>query len=183
MLRVFPDGVGNVWCWPATLAAERRLQLADPVTFEGLSLAQLSGFLAIEVEATIDGKSDIKRFVRPIELSGLPDDRLQRLLASTLGDHSRFVQLLWLLLSPDDDLTFAEFGQLLGNSETGSSSQLAFPGLLERMLTTLSRDASQLDAVDTLVRELRKTEDGKKLLGADFDAVWEPLWQVREKMR
>ena len=93
------------------------------------------------------------------------------------------VQLLWLLLSPDDDLTFAEFGQLLGSSETGSSSQLALPGLLERMLTTLSRDANQLDAVDTLISELRKTEDGKKLLGTDFDTVWEPLWQVREKMR
>ena len=178
-----PDGVGNVWCWPATLAAERKLLLADQVTFEGLSLAQLSGFLAIEVEAAIDGKSDVKRFVRPIELNGLPGDRLQRLLASTLGDRSRFVQLLWLLLSPDDDLTFAEFGQLLGKSETGSSSQLALPGLLERMLRTLSRDASQLDAVDTLVRELRKTEDGMKLLGTDFDAVWGPLWQTREKMR
>ena len=178
-----PDGVGNVWCWPATLAAERKLLLADQVTFEGLSLAQLSGFLAIEVEAAMDGKSDVKRFVRPIELNGLPGDRLQRLLASTLGDRSRFVQLLWLLLSPDDDLTFAEFGQLLGNSETGSSSQLALPGLLERMLRTLSRDASQLDAVDTLVRELRKTEDGMKLLGTNFDAVWGPLWQTREKMR
>jgi hypothetical protein len=51
------------------------------------------------------------------------------------------------------------------------------------MLTTLSRDANRLDAIDTLVSELRKTEDGKKLLGTDFDTVWEPLWQVREKMR
>ena len=179
----YPVGVSNVWCWPATLAAERKLELSEQVVFEGLSLAQLSGFLAIEVEASVHGKSDIKRFLRPIELSGLPDDRLQRLLASMLGDHSRLVQLLWLLLSPDDDLTFAEFGQLLGSSETGSSSQLALPGLLERMLTTLSRDANQLDAVDTLISELRKTEDGKKLLRTDFDTVWEPLWQVREKMR
>ena len=178
-----PDGVSNVWCWPATLAAERKLELSDQVTFEGLSLAQLSGFLAIEVEASIDGTSDIKKFVRPIELSGLPDDRLQRLLASALGDHSRLVQLLWLLLSPDDDLTFAEFGQLLGNGVTESSSQLVLPGLLERMLTTLGRDASQLDAADTLVSELRKTDDGKKLLGTDFDAVWEPLWEARERMR
>ena len=179
----YPVGVSNVWCWPATLAAERKLELSEQVVFEGLSLAQLSGFLAIEVEASVHGKSDIKRFLRPIELSGLPDDRLQRLLASMLGDHSRLVQLLWLLLSPDDDLTFAEFGQLLGNSETGSSSQLALPGLLERMLMTLSRDANQLDAVDALISELRKTEDGKKLLGTDFDTVWEPLWQVRVKMR
>ena len=178
-----PDGVSNVWCWPATLAAERKLELSEQVVFEGLSLAQLSGFLAMEVEASIHGKSDSKRFVRPVALSGLPDDRLQRLLASTLGDHSRLVQLLWLLLSPDDDLTFADFGQLLGNGETGSSSQLALPGLLERMLTTLGRDPSQLDAVNTLVNELRKTEDGKQLLGTDFDAVWEPLWQAREKMR
>ena len=87
----YPVGVSNVWCWPATLAAERKLELSEQVVFEGLSLAQLSGFLAIEVEASVHGKSDIKRFLRPIELSGLPDDRLQRLLASMLGDHSRLV--------------------------------------------------------------------------------------------
>lgn len=181
--QCLPNGVSSVWCWPATLAAERKLSLADHVTFEGLSLAQLSGFLAIEVEVSINEETGNKRFARPIELTGLPGDRLQRLLASALGDHSRFVQLLWLLLSPDDDLTFAEFGQLMGNSETGSSSQLVLPGLLERMLTTLSRDASQLDAVEKLITELRKTEDGKEILGPDFDAVWAPLWQAREKMR
>ena len=67
-----PDGVGNVSCWPATLSAERKLPLTEQVVFERLSLAQLSGFLAIEVEASIHGTSDIKRFVRPIELKGLP---------------------------------------------------------------------------------------------------------------
>ena len=177
------DGVDNVWCWPATLAAERKLPLTEQVVFERLSLAQLSGFLAIEVAASIHGKSGIKRFVRPIELSGLPEDRLQRLLTSVLGDHSRLVQLLWLLLSPDGDLTFAEFGQLLGNSEAESSSPVALPGLLERMLTTLGRDPSQLDAVNTLINELRKTKDGQKLMGTDLDAVWEPLWRARGKMR
>ena len=121
--------------------------------------------------------------MRPIELKGLPDDRLQRLLASVLRDHSRLVQLLWLLLSPDDELTFSEFGHLCGDHETGSWSPLVLQGLLERMLTTLSRDPSQLDAVDTLITELRKTEDGKELLGTDLDVVWEPLWQAREKMR
>ena len=47
------DGVDNVWCWPATLSAERKLPLTEQVVFERLSLAQLSGFLAIEVEASI----------------------------------------------------------------------------------------------------------------------------------
>ena len=178
-----PAEIGTVACWPATLAADHQQPLGDGAEFTDLSLDELSAFLAIEIQATIDGKSRSKRFVRTIQLSGLPEDRLPRLIANMLRNRERFLQLLWLLLSPDQDVSFGELSDLLSDEGSGPDWGVALPGLLERMLETLGSDPGKLDAVASLLEDLRKTEEGKELIGADFDAVWEALWTVRGRRK
>ena len=146
-------------------------------------MTELSRFLAIEIQASIGGRSSRKRFVRPIEVEGLPEDRLPRLLASMLSNRARLMQLLWLLLSPDDDLSFAEFEGFFGTDDGSFAAGPSLPGLMERMLETLYSGPDRLDAVASLVEDLRKTEAGAELLGAEFDAIWRPLWDVREARR
>ena len=174
-----PAEIESVSCWPATLAAAQNQPLVDGVEFTDLSLGELSAFLAIEVQAKFDGTSQSKRFVRTIRLSGLPEDRLPRLIANMLRNQERFLQLLWLLLSPDQEVSFGELSDLLSNEGAGTDWGVALPGLLERMLETLGSDPSKLDAVASLLNDLRKTEEGKKLIGPEFDAIWEALWTVR----
>ena len=175
--------VGTVTCWPVSLSDARSQPFADGSEFSDMSIDDLSCFLAIEIRASLSGRSARKRFVRPVEVDGLPEDRLPRLLAGMLNNRARLMQLLWLLLSPDDDLTFAEFDQFFGNDGQRFVVSLSSPGLMERMLETLHSGPDRLDAVASLVAELRKTEAGAELLGADFDAVWKPLWRVREARR
>ena len=174
-----PSPIRTVTCWPATLPDDHQQPLRDGVEFTGLSLTELSAFLDIEVQASIPGRSARKRFARTIQLSGLPEDRLQRLLASMLRDRTRLMQLLWLLLSPDADLSFSEFSELLVNEDASAEWGVALPGLLERMLETLGSDPGRLDPVASLLDDLRKTEAGAELVGAEFDAVWSALWTVR----
>ena len=174
-----PSPIKAVTCWPATLPDDYQHPLKDGVEFTGLSLTELSAFLAIEIQASIPGRSARKRFARTIQLAGLPEDRLQRLLAGMLRDRTRLMQLLWLLLSPDADLSFGEFSELLVNEGVSAEWGVALPGLLERMLETLGSDPGRLDAVASLLDDLRKTEAGAKLVGAEFDAIWGALWTVR----
>ena len=178
-----PSEIGTVACWPATLAAARQQPLEDGGEFTDLLLDELSGFLAIELQAAIDGKSQSRRFARTIRLSGLPEDRLPRLIANMLRNRERFMQLLWLLLSPDQDVSFGELSELLSNEGTGTDWGVALPGLLERMLETLGSDPRKLDAVASLLEDLRKTEEGSELIGPDFDAIWEALWTVRGRRK
>ncbi len=170
-------------CWPATLTAAHQRRLEDRVEFTGLSLDELSAFLAVEVRGTINGRSKSKRFARTIRLSGLPEDRLPRLIANMLRNRERFMQLLWLMLSPDQDASFGELSELLSNKGVGTGWGVALPGLLERMLETLGSDPNKLDAVASLLDDLRKTEAGTELIGADFDAVWDALWTVRGRRK
>ena len=51
------------------------------------------------------------------------------------------------------------------------------------MLETLHSGPNRLDPVASLVEDLKKTEAGADLLGPEFDAVWEPLWKVRQDRR
>ena len=108
-LPELPDSITEASCWPVSIADSRRQQLAYVAEFSGLSVTQLSCFLAIEIQASLHGKTGRKRFVRPIEVDGLPEDRLPRLLAGMLSNRARLMQLLMQLLSPEDELSFAEF--------------------------------------------------------------------------
>ena len=92
------------------------------------------------------------------------------------------MQLLWLLLSPDQDVSFSELSELLSNERSGTNWGVALPGLLERMLETLGSDPGKLDAVASLLEDLR-TQEGKELIGDDFEAVWEALWTVRGRRK
>lgn len=171
--------VGAVTCRPATIAVDRGRPLKDGQEFAGLLLEELSAFLAIEVRASIGTNSKTKRFVRTIRLDGLPEDRLPRLIASMLSDRARFLRLLWLLLAPDQDLSFAAFDSLMSEQGAGTEWSSALPGLLERMLETLASDPGKFDGVASLIDDLRKTEVGAEQLGGDFDIVWDALWTVR----
>ena len=124
-----PSEVATVTCWPVTLPAHHGRPLDDGAEFSGLTLPELSGFLAIEVHASVAGQSRSKRFARTIRLDGLPEHRLQRLLAGMLQDRARLMQLLWLLLAPDDAMSFGEFGGLTASEEgtTGWGSASPWP--------------------------------------------------------
>lgn len=175
-----PAEIGGVSCWPATLTAASQQPVVHGAEFTGLSLVELSAFLAIEIRAKVNGKSKTRRFARTICLIGLPEDRMPRLIASMLRDKERFMQLLWLLLSPDQDVSVGDLS-LLSNAGSDAGWGVAVPGLLERMLETLGSDPTRLDAVASLLADLRKTEEGRKLVGPDFDAVWDAVWTVREQ--
>ena len=181
-VRLSPN-VGTVTCWPVSLPDAYAQRFADGSRFAGLSVTELACFLAIEIRASLNGKSSRKRFVRPIEVDGLPQDRLPRLLASMLSNRARLMQLLWLLLSPDDELAFAEFEHFFGTDNGSFAAGISLPGLMERMLETLHNGPHRLDAVKSLVDDLRETDAGAELLGPEFDSIWEPLWKVRENMR
>ena len=166
-----------------TLQHARRGTLQDGAEFTGLSLQELSGFLAIEVRAASGGRSERKRFARTIPLSGIPEDRLQQLLASMLSDRGRLMQLLWLLLSPVDDMSFGDFAQALNSGSERSEWGAGQSGMLERMLETLGRDPARLDSVATLLADLKRTESGAKLVDEELEAVWNKIWRFREKLR
>ena len=177
-----PSSIESATCWPSTVNEMRRQPLEDGAEFADMSLDRLTAFLTIEVSASSGGEEDRRRFARPVRLIGAPENRLQRLLVSMVKNHKRFMELLWLLLAPDGDLPLSQFLTPSEGETNGAEWGMASPGLLERMMDTLATDPNRLDAVDSLVNDLKETEAGAELIGDDFLSMWETLWKVRESV-
>jgi hypothetical protein len=172
--------------WPASLGAGAAKAL-DPdlpeVVFTGMSLAAITAFFAVSIEAREKGKLEEARFVVLLPLSGAPEDRRERVLQSVLTDPEQVMRLLLLMLSGDGLRVEDLGGTTPGRTWTGRFGGPEGETLLEAILRALSRRPETIDSVGELIRDLQQTEEGKKLLPEGLEAIWSPIWEAREAMQ
>lgn len=171
--------------WPASLH-ESNAQPADGASttwcsFEPVSVDALTSFFAFEL-TSVDGK--IRRsFILNLPLIGAPDNRRERILRNLLDSPQKLLRfLLMLLLNPDN----ANLGGLLaatGAADKDKLQRFEFleSTLLESLLRALDRDPSRIDQVAGVIEDLLQTPEGRTLLPNNFESVWLPIWEVRQK--
>lgn len=176
-------------CWPITFRPgnqDRDLALLvehNHVEFS-VNLASLTGFVAFRLELGEGDERAELQFVFNVPIVNAPDDRLSTVLGLILENRAGFLRYLTLLLASDEE----DLGSLLSLLDAPSSDH-ASPNvgqgsglpLLEELLRTLARCPSKLDAIDHLISDLQRTEDGRALLPEHFLSVWEPLWARRQQ--
>ncbi len=181
-----PDGC-TVRVWPIALPQGRAVAL-DPspgatVTFDRCSFQALTTFFAFELTPTA-APTKRSTFVVCATMVGAPEDRAARIVQSLLDDPSKVLRFLRLLLAADafeildvlDPPTKKESGRGDGLAPDDSVP------LFESLVRTLDREPDRLLAVDKLVRELRATPEGGRLLPPDFDLLWTPLWAAYQAL-
>jgi hypothetical protein len=182
-----PEGI-VARCWPVTLSEERavpiRLSESPVAQFNEMTAIALTRFLNVEVVAGTGEQRQAVKFAVMLPIEGAPADREDQVLRSILTDRGRLVQYLMLLVA--DDAVHA--GDSSANTDvvpltSASRSEFAAPALLETFLRALDRAPERLDHVQRLVVDLRSTEEGRQLLPADFDTVWNSIWEARERRR
>jgi hypothetical protein len=137
--------------------------------------ASLTVFFAVEIR-TEDRPDDVSSLVLKLRAEGFPEDRPQHVLRSLIDGPEAFERFLWALLGGSDDPARPP-GEGAGGSELGTSDE-GGAGLLEDLLRTASAHPERLAVVGKLVADLRATEDGRKCLPKDFDAVWSVIEEV-----
>ncbi len=181
-----PEGC-SVRAWPIALPQDRAVELtADAkALFERCSFQALTSFFAFELTARVGQRVERCEFVVRVALEGAPEDRYARVIRSLLDDPAKVMQFLRLLLSLD---AFEALELLDPESPDGATSSRRGTGvddgvpLFESLLRTLEREPDRLLEVDRLVTELRRTEDGARLLPATFDEIWVPLWAAYQAL-
>jgi hypothetical protein len=102
---------------------------------------------------------------------------------AAVGSPADVLRLIALLLTREE-LTVGQFARVAAEVSATSGEGAAplgeFP-LLESLVQSLAEDPGRLDAVHTLVEDLRRTEEGRKLLPEGFAAIWDPVWTVRRE--
>jgi hypothetical protein len=178
-----PAGVAAT-CWPVTLAPARSRAFDSSsetaARFENLSALALSRFVSFRLEAGAGEHRQSREFALKLPLIAGPENREDLVLRAMLSDRAHLVKYLLLLLS--DDQTHSSEPPA-PRPEPGSGGALSTsssgPALLESFLRALDRDPKRLDYVHRLVEDLRTTEEGRRLLPPEFDAMWTPIWEMR----
>ena len=176
-------------CWPITLkqqaaAKQNTANSGLELTYHLVSFQSLTTFFAFEGRVTVNGKSDVCRFVLNLPCAGFPDNRREQLLLHMLTDRAQVMRYLLLLLAEDGSLSLSDITGSLQQAGTGTpqeSFHAAIP-MLESLVRALDRSPEKLDHVGKLVTELQSTEEGRALLPDDFDLIWEPLWAARKEL-
>ncbi len=177
------DGV-SIHCWPlATVGSRRQVRPGRPLEARfHTSLESLSGFLAFELtddtNDTDDAAETASRFVVPVALEGLPEERDRLLLRMLIGNAERFFRYLVALL--DEDSAESSLRDIVEriSDRPGAAGGAADAGLsrpvLEKLLSAMRRDPAKLAGIHPLVSDL--ADEG--VLPPGFAELWGMIHDV-----
>jgi len=180
----------EVTCWPITLKDERAqsinyINVVDLV-FNELSPAAVTSFIAFEIMVHGKRQKMSSRFVFNLPLTGMPEERDEKILIRIISDRNRFLRYLLFLLAEEHSYQPGLL-ELIPRTEDAVISQdgdNTVDGLLllEEMVRAFSRSPEKIDRIAHLVQGLLKSDEGREILPDDFIQIWEPIWKARQRM-
>jgi len=176
-------------CWPITRDGKvHSLSLSDlfdngSVIFNSLSLISLTRFIAFSIEISSDSKTEKTNFVLNLPIEGVPEIRNDEILYSIINDRNKFIKYLIFLLGDTETDFYLEnnIRNILNRSSGKEAHKLLNIPLLEEMVKALSDEPKKLDAIDRLVRRLKKDDKAKTILPKGFESCWESIMKVRSE--
>ena len=151
------------------------------LVFLNINESNLSRFLRFEIW---QGAERLRAFLMKVEIEGIPESRVSRILKSIINSRDRFFEYLRFLLADDlnKDPVGADPGDKRGdsNGEDGSIWVTSTP-IFEQLLLAASRSPRRLQAIDEVIQQLRKEEgeeSDSNIVPHEFLEFWEAFKQI-----
>ena len=164
----------SIYCWPLASEGNRRQVTGGEVLdvrFE-TTIETISGFLAFEI---CDEQGRLTRFVVPVPLEGVPENRDRLLLRALIGNAERFLRYLIALLDEDPaEPGLIELSVITDPGKEGDEAGSVFLPVLEKLLRTMRRDPSRLAGIHPLVSDLAEDD----ALPDGFFELWTMIYEV-----
>ena len=159
-----------VVAWPVSIGEDQALGLPGPLQWK-LPLADLTAFIGFRLSVGVQGVDDIRMALR-LPAEGMPDDRMHHVLRGLLDSPGKFLRFLRALLGGLDQLVGWTRDEGKGNGSASWGVGAGGETLLDDLVRTASRDPERLEPVRRLINDLRKTEEGRRIVPDDLLAVW-----------
>jgi hypothetical protein len=168
---------------PSHARAVRTGRPEELARLEGLELAQLTTFVAFQLELRREGREHVTRFVLNVPLRGAPRGRHEAVLRTLLRDKDRLLRYLLFVLAEAEGANSLSVADLVtiasgGDSNGSGWTRVQFP-LFEALVRTLARDPHKLSEIQRLLDDLGDDGNLDELLPDGFRSVWEPIWAAR----
>ena len=168
-LPSLPDDDVKIVAWPISIAEDDARPLVTPLAWR-LPVARLTAFIAFRLHVPVSEVDDIRLTLR-LPAEGMPADRMHQVLRSLLDSPEKFLRFLRALLGGlDATVDWAQGGR----DEPGPDWKTGAGGdtLLDDLVRTAARDPDRLKPVRRLIDDLRKTEEGCKIVPDDLFEIW-----------
>ena len=171
----------EVAAWPVSVAEDQALRLDEPLRWM-LPVARLTAFIAFRLRVPVPGVDDIRMTLR-LPAEGMPADRLHHMLKDLLDSPEKFLRFLRALLGGIEQLPAALTDEGQGDGAAPWGVGLGGETLLDDLVRTASRDPDRLKPVRRLIDDLRKTEEGRRIVPDDLLAVWTAVEEALARER
>ena len=160
----------EVAVWPVSVPEDQACRLPEPLRWR-LPVARLTAFVAFRMSVPVRGVDDIRMTLR-LPAEGMPEDRIHQILRTLLDSPEKFLRFLRALLGGLD----AVLGWAKNAGEGNGSGDWGVGGggdtLLDDLVRTASRDPDRLKPVRRLIDDLRKTDEGRRIVPDELFAIW-----------
>ena len=165
-----PDDDVEVVAWPISIAEDDAHPLDAPLAWM-LPVARLTAFIAFRLHVPVSGVDDIRLTLR-LPAEGMPADRMHQVLRSLLDSPEKFLRFLRALLGGLD--ATVDWAVNDGKEKDGFDWGIGAGGdtLLDDLVRTAARDPDRLKPVRRLIDDLRKTDEGRKIVPDDLFEIW-----------
>ncbi|QDT95277.1 phospholipase D family protein [Gimesia aquarii] len=167
---------------PQELLAGRQTRL----TFLNINESNLSRFLRFEIW---EGAERLRAFLMKVEIEGLPESRISRILRSIINSRDRFFEYLRFLL--EDDLNKESVGTEPDDDRSDPKGDdvsiwdMSTP-IFEQLLLAASRSPRRLKSIDDVIQQLRKEEgedSTSNVIPHEFLDFWEAFKEIVPQQR
>jgi hypothetical protein len=156
------------------------------LTFLNINESNLSRFLRFEIW---EGAERLRAFLMKVEIEGLPESRISRILRSIINSRDRFFEYLRFLLA--DDLNKESVGtephddRSDPKGDDASIWDMSTP-IFEQLLLAASRSPRRLKSIDDVIQQLRKEEgedSTSNVIPHEFLDFWEAFKEIVPQQR
>lgn len=160
----------NVVVWPVSVSENRARSLELPVT-QLLPVSRLTAFVAFRLSVAHIAVEDVRMTLK-LPTVGMPEGRINSVLRTLIDSPEKFLRLLRALLGGLEGM--------VGWDHRGSGSKPAgdwgngrrAETLLEDLMHTASQEPERLEPIRRLIKELRETEEGRRIVPDDLLDLW-----------
>ena len=159
----------EVAAWPVSVAEDQACRLPEPLRWR-LPVARLTAFIAFRLSVPVRSVDDIRMTLR-LPAEGMPEDRIHQILRTLLDSPEKFLRFLRALLGGlDAVLGWEDAGE--GNDTDDWGVGGGGETLLDDLVRAASRDPDRLEPVRRLIDDLRKTDEGRRIVPDELFAIW-----------
>ncbi len=160
----------EVVTWPVSVAEDQALLLEKAVSWR-LPVARLTAFIAFRLSVDVGGVDDV-RMTLSLPAQGIPEDRMHHVLRGLLDSPEKFLRFLRALLGGLDSVFGWAQEPRQGDAAFAWGIGEGGETLLDDLVRTASRDPDRLKPVRRLIDDLRKTEEGRRIVPDELFGIW-----------